>query len=96
MALGIAGVSEAFTLHGDKLPLVALRVQGKFEDAVGVVDAHLAVGDRVRDRRLASAAAGARYELADAPFRVCPPLRVLRGEALEIVLEEKTTSVSAS
>jgi hypothetical protein len=55
VALGAAGVGEAFTLHGDKLPLVALRVQGELEDAVDVVDAHLAVGDRVRDRRLASA-----------------------------------------
>ena len=77
MALGTAGVGEVFTLHGDKLSLVALRVQGELEDAVGVVDAHLAVGDRVRDRRLASAAAGSHYELADAPLGVCPPLRIL-------------------
>src|SRR5215207_5038972 len=86
MALGNAGVSEAFTLHGDKLPLVALRAQGELEDTVDAVGAHLAVGDRGRDRGLASAASGAHYELADALLGVCPPLRVLRGEALVVVL----------
>ena len=86
VALGSAGVSEAFTLHGDKLPLVALRAQGELEDTVDAVGAHLAVGDRGRDRALASAASGAHYELADALLGVCPPLRVLLGEALVIVL----------
>jgi hypothetical protein len=56
VALGTTGVGEAVTLHGDKLPLVALRVQGELEDAVDTVDAHLAVRDRGRDRPLASAA----------------------------------------
>ena len=49
MALGGSGVGKAVTLHGDKLPLVALRTQGELEYAVDVVDAHFAVGDRIRD-----------------------------------------------
>jgi hypothetical protein len=57
VAPGDAGVAKDLAFHGDELPLVSLRAQGEFEDAVGVVDAHLAVGDRVRDRPLASASA---------------------------------------
>jgi hypothetical protein len=49
VALGGTGVGEAFTLYGDKLPIVALGVQGEVEHPVGLVVVYLCVGDRVGD-----------------------------------------------
>ena len=85
MAPGTSGVRERLVLHGDEPPLVALRAQGELQDAVGVVVVDLAVGDRVHNRVVALAPC-AHHELPDAPLRVCPPLGILRGETLVVVV----------
>jgi hypothetical protein len=89
VALGTAGVGEAVTLHGDELPLVALRVQGELEHAVGTIGSHLAVGDRVRDLGVVASlgvACGLTevFEVASDPFSV---VLVVAGNRLGAPLE---------
>ena len=81
MAPGAAGVAKGLAIHGDKLPLVFLRVQGEFEHAVSVVVVNLRVGDRVRDL-IEAPAPGAHHELPDATIGIRPPVWVLRGKTL--------------
>src|SRR5215216_5233321 len=85
VALGDAGVAKGLALHRDKLPVVSPRVQGEFEHAVGVVVVDLRVGDRVQDLIVAPAP-GANHELPDAILGIRPPLRVLRGKTLVVVV----------
>src|SRR5215213_9259047 len=84
-ALGSTGVCEAFTLHGDKLPIVSLLLQAEFEHAEGLVVVDLRVGDRVW-YLIEAPAPGAHHKLPDAILGIHPPLGVLRGKALVVVV----------
>jgi hypothetical protein len=85
VAPGDAGVAKGLALHGDKLPLVFLRVQAEFEHAVGFVVLDPRVGDRVRDL-IEAPAPGAHHELPDATLGIRPPPGILRGKTLVVVV----------
>ena len=85
MAPDDAGVAKDLAAHGDKLPIVSLLLQAEFEHAVGVVVVDLRVGDRVRDL-IETPAPGADHKLPDAILGIYPPLGVLRGKALVVVV----------
>jgi hypothetical protein len=95
VAPGDAGVAKDLAFHGDELPLVSLRAQGEFEHAVGVVVVDLRVGDRVRDLIVAPAPC-AHHELPDAILGIRPPLGVLRGKTLVVVVVSVEHHVDAS
>ena len=85
MTPAVAGVRERSALRGDEPPVVTLGMEGELEYAVGVVVVDLAVGKWTPDLVVALAT-GAHHELADAALGVRLSARVLRREALVVVL----------
>jgi hypothetical protein len=85
VAPGDAGVAKGLALHGDKFPLVFLRVQREFEHAVGFVVLDPRIGDRVRDL-IEAPAAGSHHTLPDATLGSRPPPGILRGNTLVVVV----------
>src|SRR5215211_5941329 len=85
VARGTSGVAEDLALHADKTPLVAFRAERELQHAVALVIVDL-VGKGIEDGVVALTSPAAHHELPDAPLGVCPPLGVLRREALVVVL----------
>src|SRR5215208_5220507 len=85
VASGAAGVGEGPAPRRDEPPLVALRMEGELQDAVGVVVVDLAVGDGLQDR-IVALPSGAHHELPDAALGGRSPVGVLRRKALVVVL----------
>src|SRR5215208_5941652 len=79
------GICEGPAPRRDESPLVAVRMECELQDAVGVVVVDLAVGDGLQDRVVALAS-GANHKLPDPTLGVGFPVRVLRCEALVVVL----------
>src|SRR5918992_815457 len=95
VAPGDTGVAKGLAFHRDKLPIVSLRVQGKFEHAVGVVVVDLRVGDGKRDL-IEAPTPCAHHELPDAILGIRPSLRILRGKTLVVVVVSVEHHVDAS
>src|SRR5215207_5390312 len=85
VALGAAGVGEGPAPRRDEPPLVALRMEGELQDAVGVVVVDLAVGDGLKDGVVALPSS-ANHKLPDPTLGVRFPVGVLLREALAVVL----------
>src|SRR5215213_7610881 len=85
VAQSAPGICEGPAPRRDEPPLVAVRMEGELQDAVGLVVVDLAVGDGLQDRVVALAS-GANHKLPDAALGVWSPVRVLRREALVVVL----------
>src|SRR5215212_9693453 len=79
------GICEGPAPRRDESPLVALRMEGELQDAVGVVVVDLAVGDGLQDGVVALPS-GANHELPDPTLGVCSAVGVLLREALVVVL----------
>src|SRR5215208_888023 len=85
VASGASGVRERLALHSYEPPLIALRVEGELQDAIGLIIVDLAVGDGLQDGVVAPTP-GAHHELPDATLRVRFPVGVLGRETLVVVL----------
>jgi hypothetical protein len=70
---------------GDKFPVVALGVERKFQNAVGVRIADFASGQRRRERAMALAT-GTGHDFSDAVRNVGLAFGILRRETLVIVI----------
>src|SRR5215212_8509697 len=85
VASGAAGVGEGPAPRRDEPPLVALRMEGELQDAVGMVVVDLAVGDGLKDGVVALPSR-ANHKLPDPTLGICSAVRVLLREALVVVL----------
>src|SRR5215204_1635820 len=81
-----ARIRKRLAVHRHELPIIAARVQGELQDAVGVVVVDLSVLNRTLNLIVAPAPAGADHELTDALLGVPRATRVLRREALVVVV----------
>src|SRR5215217_2065711 len=81
-----ARIRERIAFHRHELPIIAARVEGELQDTYGVVVEDLSVLNRTLYLIVALAPAGADHELTDALLGVPRATRVLRCEALVVVL----------
>src|SRR5215208_476971 len=85
MTPAAAGVREGSLVNRYEIPVVAARLERELDDPVGVRVANLAISLYLPESSETSTAR-AYHELPDPPFFVQFPLRILRGEALVVVV----------
>src|SRR5579864_2986882 len=85
MALGAARIDERFAGLGNKLPVVAARMQSELQYAEGVGIAYFAVGDDGADGPLIFSP-GAHHKLSNPARGIGRAIRVLRRKAFVIVI----------
>src|SRR5215217_6590364 len=81
-----ARIRKRLAFHRHELPIIATRVEGELQDAVGVIVVDLSVLIGPLNLVVALAPAGSDYELTDALLGVPRATRVLRCEALVVVV----------
>ena len=78
-------IGELFSRRGDKLPIIASRVQCQFEHAKGIQVAYLAIRLDLANT-IVIFATGADDKLTDTPLRISSAGGVLRRESLVVVV----------
>src|SRR5215475_12063472 len=89
-------ISKCLASLGDKLPVIALRMESKFQHPKGVIVAHLAL--RLREAHLAMGvfASATDHKLANTVRRIGLSLRVLRCKTLVVVVVAAYDDISTA
>ena len=91
-----AGIGERLAGFGNKLPIVALRMERQLQNTIGVIVPDLTVGQGFAHGAVSIFPASAYHELTDAMVKVTFSVGILRSETLVVVIVAVEDDFSAS